>query len=106
MMMRSPIHRLAKPDGYEQSFLNPGVGRVRLAKRRQFEFGMTVQKGIWGEPPSRRYDDLAARFRSVVEEITGTRGLPCGAEGIRTSDLRVAGTRSRGGTAFRLCKAE
>jgi hypothetical protein len=33
------------------------------------ERGTTVQNGIWGAAPSRRYDDLAAPFRPIFRRI-------------------------------------
>jgi alkylation response protein AidB-like acyl-CoA dehydrogenase len=33
------------------------------------ERGTTVQKGVWGAAPSRRYDDLAAPFRPIFRRI-------------------------------------
>src|SRR5580692_816098 len=33
------------------------------------ERGVTVQDGIWGAAPSRRYDDLAAPFRPIFRRI-------------------------------------
>jgi alkylation response protein AidB-like acyl-CoA dehydrogenase len=33
------------------------------------ERGVTVQNGIWGAAPSRRYDDLAAPFRPIFRRI-------------------------------------
>jgi alkylation response protein AidB-like acyl-CoA dehydrogenase len=33
------------------------------------ERGTTVQNGVWGAAPSRRYDDLAAPFRPIFRRI-------------------------------------
>src|SRR5580658_7343788 len=41
--------------------LHPGAPKL--------ERGMTVQNGIWGAAPSRRYDDLAAPFRPIFRRI-------------------------------------
>jgi alkylation response protein AidB-like acyl-CoA dehydrogenase len=67
--LASSRNRPRKSGTCKQSLLISGVSRARPAKSRQFGFVITVQKGIWGAPPSRRYDELAGRFRPVFRRI-------------------------------------
>jgi hypothetical protein len=47
----------------------PLVDPVAHSSAPAQERGLTVRDGVWGAPPSRRYDDLAAPVRPIFRRI-------------------------------------